>query len=396
MGPLTPAPSELLAFLPMTVSDRHLRTISEDAVAARTVSGLTILIGREGQSHLLVFGDRQVEPASLPATADTIWDLASLTKPLVTSLLCMGALEQAAINLDEPLGAAPAGEPPEVTGKISLRAALSHSAGFPAHRPFYAEALGPQGQGAGTESARAAVVQAAGRVPLAYPPGTRSIYSDVGFILLGHFLERRLGRRLDVAAADRFASLGITSLAYRPIGALGSGIASPDENIAATERCPVRGRIVLGEVHDLNAFAMGGVAGHAGLFGDAAGVATLVHALCAAYRGAALAAGQRPLVDREVLRRFWAPAGVPGSNWRLGWDGPAATGSLAGDRIARAAVGHLAFTGCSLWIDPEREVFVLVLSNRVHPTVRDDPRFRILRRALNDAALEAIGYPPGG
>jgi serine-type D-Ala-D-Ala carboxypeptidase len=385
----------------MTVSDSHLRMISEDAVAARTVSGLTILIGREGRSHLLVFGHRQLEPAALPATHDTLWDLASLTKPLVTSLLCMGALERAAINLDELLGAAPDGKDTDLTGEITLAAALSHSAGFPAHRPFYAQALGPAGEGAGSEAARVAVVEAARRCPLAYRPGARSLYSDLGFILLGDWLERRLGQRLDRAASDVFASLGVTSLAYRPVGALGSGIARTGSDthgppIAATERCPVRGRVVVGEVHDLNAYAMGGVAGHAGLFGDAEGVATVAHALCAAYRGSALAPGGRPLVEREILRRFWTPAGVPGSTWRLGWDGPAASGSLAGDTITRAAVGHLAFTGCSLWIDPEREVFVLVLSNRIHPTVREDDSFRKLRRALNDAALEAIGYPAGG
>jgi serine-type D-Ala-D-Ala carboxypeptidase len=218
----------------------------------------------------------------------------------------------------------------------------------------------------------------------------------VGFILLGNWLERTLGKPLDLAAGDLFASLGITSLGYRRIAADGAGIASPaalrDRPIAATEDCPVRGRILVGEVHDLNAYAMGGVAGHAGLFGDAAGVATVAHALCAAYRGSGLQAGARPLVDREVLRRFWSPAGVPGSSWRLGWDGPSPSGSLAGDLITRTAVGHLAFTGCSLWIDPEQEVFVLVLSNRIHPVIREDGRFRQLRRALNDAALEAVGY----
>ena len=93
-----------------------------------------------------------------------------------------------------------------------------------------------------------------------------------------------------------------------------------------------------------------------------------------------------------MLRAFWAPAGIPGSSWRLGWDGPSPVGSLAGDVISRGAVGHLGFTGCSLWIDPERETFVLVLSNRVHPVVTQDQPFRALRRALNDAALEAAGY----
>ena len=155
-----------------------------------------------------------------------------------------------------------------------------------------------------------------------------------GFILLGDWLETKLGRRLDVAASEVFASLGVRTLAYRPIGDLrgdvGSGIAGPvaaaGAAIAATERCSVRGRVVVGEVHDLNAYAMGGVAGHAGLFGDAQGVATVAHALLRRLPRLGLAAGARPLVDREVLRRFWRPAGVPGSTWRLGWDGPSPSG----------------------------------------------------------------------
>jgi CubicO group peptidase (beta-lactamase class C family) len=374
----------------MTVSDRHLRTICQDAVADRIVAGLTIMIGHDGRSHSLHTGHRQVEPRILPVTDDTLWDLASLTKPLVTSLLCMTALPRAAINLDEPLLETPG---------VTLRRALSHSAGFPAHRAFYTDALASGG-------GRAAVIAAAARVPLEYPPGTRSIYSDIGFILLGDWLERRLGAPLDRLAADLFAPLDVSMaretgrrlrLAYRPVtpgdGSPIAGSDLPDGlDIAATERCPVRRRVVVGEVHDLNAYAMGGVAGHAGLFGDAASVAEVAHELCAAYHGSSHRAGHDPLVDREVLRLFWSPAAVPGSNWRLGWDGPSPVGSLAGDILSRAGVGHLAFTGCSLWIDPQQSTFVLVLSNRVHPVVADDGRFRQLRRALNDAALTAIGY----
>jgi serine-type D-Ala-D-Ala carboxypeptidase len=144
-------------------------------------------------------------------------------------------------------------------------------------------------------------------------------------------------------------------------------------------------------VDDLNWWALEGVAGHAGLFGDAADVAALAHALCAAWRDAAPAGGP-PIVPGPALRAFWSPKGVPASTWRLGWDGPAPVGSLAGERIARRAVGHLGFTGCSIWIDPERETFVIMLANRVHPDAKDDPRFRLLRPAVNDAALEGAGY----
>jgi serine-type D-Ala-D-Ala carboxypeptidase len=378
----------------MTSSDVHLRAISEDAVADRIVSGLTILIGREGRSYSFVVGQRQIDPRPLPVTHDTLWDLASLTKPLLTSILCMTALEQSVINLDEVIQDWPQGLDPARGTLPSVRHVLSHSAGYPAHRPLHAQALALDGSGAEQPATRAAVLEAARQVPLAYPPGTGSVYSDIGFILLGDFLERRLGKRLDELAASLFAPLGIRAPAFRPVtGGSQSASAVP---IAATERCPVRKRILVGEVHDLNAYAMGGVAGHAGLFGEVQGTGDLAHALCAAYRGSALRAGQRPLVDREVLRQFWTPAGVPGSTWRLGWDGPAQALSLAGDLISRAAVGHLAFTGCSLWIDPERETFVLVLSNRVHPEDRHDPRFPQLRRTLNDAALTAVGYVARG
>jgi CubicO group peptidase (beta-lactamase class C family) len=260
---------------------------------------------------------------------------------------------------------------------------LSHSGGFAAHRPFHERVLAEA-----IPQRRARVVELAAAEPLEYAPGTRSIYSDLGFILLGDRLERLAARRLDAQADELFGALGISSLCFAPAD---RPPPFADREIAASQRCPVRGRVLVGEVDDLNAWAMAGVAGHAGLFGDAAGVAALAHALCAAW-GDSSAAGGPPIVPGPILRAFWTPQGIPGSQWRLGWDGPAPTGSLAGDVISRAAVGHLAFTGCSLWIDPARETFVVVLANRVHPTPRDDPRFRDLRRALNDAALVGAGY----
>jgi CubicO group peptidase (beta-lactamase class C family) len=147
--------------------------------------------------------------------------------------------------------------------------------------------------------------------------------------------------------------------------------------------------VILGEVDDLNAYAMGGIAGHAGLFSDATDLGILAGALCAAWKSPT---GSN-LVSREAIRSFWSSAGIPGSTWRLGWDGPAPDGSQAGTRLSRGAVGHLGFTGCSLWIDPERELWIVMLSNRVHPEVPapSDHRFRELRPRLHDAVLEAIG-----
>jgi CubicO group peptidase (beta-lactamase class C family) len=239
---------------------------------------------------------------------------------------------------------------------------------------------------------RLGILRAAAFEPLTGRPGARSVYTDLGFILLGWILERLGGARLDQQAQRAiFQPLQLTATSFAPVDpmvppSVAAGAVPATTHIAATERCPVRDRVLIGQVHDLNAFALGGVAGHAGLFSTAADLSAIARALRGAWNGEAGAS----LVNRDVIREFWRPAGVPESNWRLGWDGPAARDSQAGARISRAAVGHLGFTGCSLWIDPEGDRFIVLLSNRIHPTVRDDPRFRAFRPAVHDAALDAL------
>jgi CubicO group peptidase (beta-lactamase class C family) len=232
------------------------------------------------------------------------------------------------------------------------------------------------------------VERLAAREPLEYAPGTRAVYSDLGFILLGWLLERTAGTRLDVQFGSEVAGrLGLQSTSFVSLAdAEARARLLGDRSVAATQLCPERRRLVLGEVDDLNAVAMGGIAGHAGLFSTAADLSAIAAALTAAWRGGG------SFVDPEVVRTFWTPSNVPGSTWRLGWDGPARQGSQAGSRISPAAVGHLGFTGCSLWIDPARETWIVLLSNRVHPSVPTDDRFRLFRPAVHDAALDALGY----
>jgi CubicO group peptidase (beta-lactamase class C family) len=360
----------------------HVRALAQRAVDNGVVPGLVLGVHQGGQVRFLAaVGCRQTAPEIRGLSPDAIYDLASLTKALVTSLLVMHGVSRGIWSLDDSLGQylpALAGQP-----EVTLRLALAHAAGFAAHRPFFKSILAG---GVVPTDGRERILALAAAEPLAYPPGTRSLYSDLGFILLGDLVERGLGDRLNLLA-DRllFAPLGLTATGFAGSAALASRPMVP------TEHCPVRDRLLLGEVHDLNAFAMGGVAGHAGLFANAADLLKLIAALCAAWRDVGPAGGA-PLVPAEVLRLFWQPAGIAGSTWRLGWDGPAAEGSLAGERLSRQAVGHLGFTGCSLWIDPEQETGIVLLTNFVHPTVRKDPRFRALRPALNDAVLEAIGY----
>jgi CubicO group peptidase (beta-lactamase class C family) len=379
-----------------------LRRLALAAINDRVIPGLVIAAGKAGHLDILeAFGQRQIDPEPATATIDTIYDLASLTKAVVTSLLVMKGVEQGRLHLDRPLGdhlgmLKDLKDRPEVT----LRRVLAHAGGFPAHRKFYGSVLTKVEP---SQANRGSIIESAAAEPLAYEPGSKSIYSDLGFILLGALVEQALSARLDVLAERLiFGPLHLSSLGFVDLLAGAPMEKFHGHDVAPTERCPVRGRLVLGEVHDLNAFAMGGIAGHAGLFGGIQDLVQLAFALCAAFHGRGHGRGHgkgidggAPFVRPEVLREFWQPAGIPGSTWHLGWDGPSAQGSLAGSLISRRAVGHLSFTGCSLWIDPEQETCVVVLTNRIHPEVRDDPRFRALRPALHDAALQAIGYEAG-
>jgi serine-type D-Ala-D-Ala carboxypeptidase len=364
-----------------------VRRLCQQAIADDVAPGFVVLVASGGHVQFQeAFGWRQVAPRQLPSFPETVYDVASLTKALVTSVLVMKEVERGSLELDEPL----ANRLPEFDGEgrggVTIRHLLSHSAGLPAHRPYWKSA-------ARAASERWAISHACAHEPLEYSPGTLSVYSDLGFILLGWLLERTTELRLDaLAARDLFTPLGLKAASFVNLSDVdGRARLLSERSVAATQQCPERGRLVLGEVDDLNAFAMGGIAGHAGLFSDAADVSAIAGALVAAWKGASSPSSSF-FIDPEIVRTFWTSAGVPGSTWRLGWDGPAAKGSQAGARFSPNAVGHLGFTGCSLWIDPERETWIVLLSNRVHPAVPDHDRFRAFRPALHDAALEALGH----
>jgi CubicO group peptidase (beta-lactamase class C family) len=363
-----------------------IHRICVSAIDDGTVPGLVLLVvaGGEVVFHE-VFGARQLIPRKLPAFRDTLYDVASITKAVATSVMAMREVAAGRLALDAPVvELLPELDGPD-RGRISVRHLLCHASGLPAHRPFWRQA-------AAAPSERWAVSLLAAREPLDRAPGVRAVYSDLGFILLGWLLERLTGARLDVqVAAGLTAPLALASTMFMNLADDPAARARTlsERSIAATQHCAERRRVLIGEVDDLNAAAMGGVAGHAGLFSTAADLSAIAAALVRAWRGDD---GAGALVPRDVVRAFWTPSGVPESTWRLGWDGPAAQGSQAGTRFPRTAVGHLGFTGCSLWIDPERETWVVLLSNRVHPSVPSDDRFRRFRPALHDAISEAIGY----
>jgi CubicO group peptidase (beta-lactamase class C family) len=352
----------------------------EGAVADGATPAAVIEVGgRAGVLWRRAAGFLSYDAPAQPATADTIFDLASLTKVIATTSLVMRAVDEGRLGLDDRVGR----WIPEWTGRdradVTLADLLSHASGLTAYLPLFKD-----------HSGRIDFQPAIASLPLEYPPRSRSIYSDLGFMLLGFILEDAQprsaafqgapgatdpSRRLD-AQFRRLASV-VTSepLAFKPPR-------SWRDRTAPTEQDPWRGRLLVGEVHDENTWALGGTAGHSGLFGTAGAVGSFVRAVLGTL------AGESVLARPETLRRFIRPSGIPGSSRALGWDTMLPTSSC-GSRLTPSSIGHTGFTGTSLWIDWERDLYVVLLTNRVHPS-RDNNRLRLLRPQIHDAVVEAV------
>ncbi|MCA9713064.1 MAG: serine hydrolase [Myxococcales bacterium] len=350
----------------------------EDATREGVFPGCVALVWRDGatlyhEAHGMLASAPEVPEHAVSAARDTVYDLASLTKVLATTTLWALTVSEGRVALDAPVPAPWSRACPGAT----LADLLEHCAGLTAHREYF---LAHAGRPPGDVQRVLSDILA---TPPAYPPRRESIYSDLGFILLGAWLERVHARPLDELFENRVAwALGL-ELRARPVPALGyhrlrpGGARGPARaqrsHVAPTEvydpalhpggvpsHFAVRRDLPYAhyEVHDDNALVMAGVAGHAGLFGDAEAVFEVARAWLTATL---------PGLDARVRDRFWRPSTVPGSTRRLGWDGPGEGGS-AGDAVSAGAVGHTGYTGTSLWIDPARQAIYVLLSNRVHPT----------------------------
>jgi CubicO group peptidase (beta-lactamase class C family) len=343
--------------------------VLEAAIGARAFPGAVLAAGRDrAVDHLKAFGRLSYDPGDPPADPHTIYDLASLTKVIVTTTMAMLLVDEGRLDVSWPL----ARLVPEFRGepakqRVTLAHLLSHASGLPAWAPLYE----------GTSGKDAFVARIAS-MDLMGEPGTRSVYSDLGFILLGAALERAAGATLETFASERILGpLGMSETRYLPPPAW-------RRQIAPTEDDPWRGRVLRGEVHDENAHAMGGVAPHSGLFGTAPDLARFAMAILAG----GIADGRR-FIREDTRRLFFTPCGIPGSSYALGWDMPSGESSTAGRLMSRRSIGHLGFTGTSVWIDPDRRLFVILLSNRVHPTRANDP-MRAVRAAVADAVVTAF------
>ena len=355
--------------------------VLDQQLANDAFPGGELAVGYKGELAVHPFGKVTRDKGAERVKADTVYDVASLTKVIVTTTLTMMLVEQHKLDLDAPVerylpefGAAAKSDPNAAwRSRITVRMLMLHDSGLPAHRDFFLQANGYE-----------PILKLVLAEPLVYEPGTKVDYSDLGMILEGEIVQRLFGETLDKLAQEKiFKPLGMKNSLFDPPAKMRSRIAPTEYDST------YRKKLVWGEVHDENAWAMGGVAGHAGLFATAGDVAIFAQTVLNGGIYAHYRVAQRATVDTFTTRRT-----IGHSVRAIGWDVPT-SGSTSGHYFSEASFGHTGFTGTSLWIDPQRQLFVILLTNRVNPT-RENEKIRQARPAVHDAIFRALGIVSEG
>jgi beta-N-acetylhexosaminidase len=370
---------------PMTLQPTDARTdrqlqraydVVEAAIKDKAFPGATLAVGYRGKVAIHAFGHLSYDAKSPMVKTNTMYDLASLTKVIVTTTLSEKLVEgdfPVPLDLDAKieryLPEWASGPQPEWRHMVTVRHLLTHTSGLPPFKEYWR-----------TSKSKQDTLNKIFAEPLEYEPGTKEVYSDLGIILMAEIIERLTGQPLDVLANENiFSPLAMKDTMYRPPKKLWLAIA-PTELDAI-----YRHRLVQGEVHDENAYAIGGVSGHAGLFSTAPDLAKF----CQMYLNGGVYAHQR-IVRRATIAQFTTPQQLSGGTRTLGWAVPTEGGS-SGHFFSAHSFGHTGFTGTSIWIDPDRQVFVVFLTNRVNPT-RENHKIMQVRPALHDAVMQALGF----
>jgi CubicO group peptidase (beta-lactamase class C family) len=358
-----------------------LQKLLEGGCAQGIFTAAVALVGLKGDLRWEgAAGALSRDPQAPAARLDTVFDLASLTKPLATALALMVLVDQGKLQLTTPLGEILPSEwlPPDKQ-PLTLGSLLTHRAGLPAWQPFYQEVLAAPPPNRPTLMERLTAA-----TPLLHPPDTLTLYSDLGFMLLKAVVERISGENLDqFCRAWIYRPLRLPTLGFNPRQQPGG-----DRLLfAATEPGLIPGRPGIGTVHDENAWAAGGVAGHAGLFGPGREVFQLLACLYRAYSGEAVG----PLTPAAVRLFLTVP---PGADRAYGFDPPAGDPAqrAAGRYFSSRSVGHLGFTGTSFWLDLESGQMVVLLTNRVHLGRDDKVKIQAFRPCFHEAASRALGF----
>lgn len=362
-----------------------------EGVSRGAYPGAVLVVSRAGKVELeLAVGNRTVDPSEGAMQPDTVFDLASLTKPLATTLAFLVLVRQGRLTFDDRVTRFFHNFGVHQKTHVTFRHLLNHSSGLAAHRAYFKEASRLARRRLnflGSREAKEWVFEQIHREKLEQPPGEKAVYSDLGFMLLGQAIETISAMTLDrFCQRHLYGPAGIHELSFIDLSKVRQQRVEPvAKRIAPTQKCTWRKRVLCGEVDDENAWAMGGVAGHAGLFG----AARHVDGLARLVEGASL--GENDFLPAELVQQMWeVDEGVTGSTRTLGWDTPSGDRSSAGTKISPRSVGHLGFTGTSLWIDRERRLIITLLTNRGHPN-RENDRIRELRPQIHDAVLDAFG-----
>ncbi len=345
-------------------------SILQEAIDQRAFPGAAVAVTHHGRLVALkALGRFTYEPNSPPVTLATLFDLASLTKVVATTAMAMVLYQRGLLDLDTPVAAIV----PEFTlaaendlrrSNVTVRMLLAHSSGLPAYEKLFLKS--------GT---RDELLQAAFSTPLAADPGTRAEYSDIGFIILGTALERLADEPLDrFCQREIFSTLGMANTTFNPPPKIRPAIphTANDQTF--------RHRVIQGEVQDENASVLGGVAPHAGLFAPAVDLARFSQCMLD---------GGRPILRPETVALFTRRESAPaGTSRTLGWDTPLAP-SQSGKYFSENSFGHLGYTGTSLWIDPQRQLSITLLTNRTWPDC-SNWAIKQVRPRFHDAVVEAV------
>jgi CubicO group peptidase (beta-lactamase class C family) len=374
-------------------------SILDDAIAQRAFPAASVAIAEhDALVGLKAFGHFTYHPDSPPPTTATLFDLASLTKVVATTPMSMILYQRGLLDLDAPVAAiipefvsSPPGKDPR-RRDVTIRMLLAHSSGLPGYERLFLNG-----------NTRDQLLRAALAVPLTADPNTRPEYSDIGFMILSEVLERLAGESLDrFCQREVFGPLGMTNTTFNPPAETRQqipptadereqecGAGAPAREKPASARPPgaspnspsrFRSKIIQGEVQDENAFVLGGVAAHAGLFSTAEDLAKFAHTMLG---------GGRPILRPETVALFTRRQSAPHATSRaLGWDTPSSA-SQSGKYFGPNSFGHLGYTGTSLWIDPDRQLSVTLLTNRTWPDC-SNRAIRQVRPRFHDALIESL------
>ena len=370
---------------PLTGVQSEIKKLLQEGFMAgvfpAAAAGISFGCGSQKKQVVCFYGNATLYPKKRALQKNNFFDLASLTKPFATSMAVLCLIKEKKIDIEEPLASLFERKIPGEKKRITVKNLLSHTSGLPANREYYhiLNNITPKDK---NEFIEDIII----REKMEYSPGTKKLYSDLGFILLGRIIEKKAGYTMaDYVAEKVLKPLNLKeNIFYNPLNKVNKRLKKND--FVATERCPWRKKILCGEVHDDNCYAMGGVAGHSGLFGNIEGVTALTGKILEMWQGET----EHPNIKREDLEYFLTRQQIiEGSTWALGFDTPNEKESSSGKYLSPKSVGHLGFTGTSFWIDPEKKTAIVLLTNRVHPS-RENNKIKKFRPYFHDRIMEKL------